>query len=291
MSQLGPLAVSMLLAWLAFSHCSSGELTLQPEAQVKTLPEDVGQLNSFTFLLCNILPANASVISRWILPNGDVISDRAGRFITAQGDTPTGFSSLLVIQELSYRDAGYYTCEVVPTDECSCSFPPSATTEVQLLVTLSATAAEVSVSEGVAQAVLSCEMRDFIRPDEDLEWYKGDTRIHNEVTPRITIDYNSEGLPHSAQRGSNITVPGRVSTLTVENPTTADSDVYSCRIRGTIVSVDIQLSVSTNGTNHLDLPEFTLVQNSPPLAGSSSDTEAMASLASPVTLADRKSVV
>ena len=113
--------------------CSHSELTLQPEAQVKTLPEDVGQLNSFTFLLCNILPANASVISRWILPNGDVISDRAGRFITAQGDTPTGFSSLLVIQELSYRDAGYYTCEVVPTDECSCSFPPSATTEVQLL--------------------------------------------------------------------------------------------------------------------------------------------------------------
>ena len=114
-------------------------------------------------------------------------------------------------------------------------------------MTLSATAAEVSVSEGVAQAVLSCEMRDFIRPDEDLEWYKGDTRIHNEIIPRITIDYNSEGLPHSAQRGSNITVPGRVSTLTVENPTTADSDVYSCRIRGTIVSVDIQLSVSANG--------------------------------------------
>ena len=107
---------------------------------MKVLPGDAGQLNSFTFIICAIEPVNVSVDTRWVLPSGKIIvsgSQEGGRFLASQGEVAlrnggTSFSSLLFIQNLSYHDAGVYTCEVRSTSMCEQDWPTSATVELQL---------------------------------------------------------------------------------------------------------------------------------------------------------------
>ena len=61
-------------------------------------------------------------------------------------------------------------------------------------------------------------------------------------TDRSTISYRN-GLTGAAQNGGNVTVPGRVSVLTISNPQLSDSGTYTCRILGTEQSIDVQLNI------------------------------------------------
>ena len=88
------------------------------------------------------------------------------------------------------------------------------------------------------------EMVDFIRPDEDLQWFRGGQQIAN--NSRHTVTYE-DGRPGVAQNGGMFAVPARVSVLTISDPVIADSGMYTCQIQGTTESANIQLSVSGGG--------------------------------------------
>ena len=92
-----------------------------------------------------------------------------------------------------------------------------------------------------SEVELGCEMTLFIRPDEDLQWFRGSEMIAS-ATNRYTISYRN-GSARAAQNGGNVTIPGRVSVLTISNPQLSDSGKYTCRILGTEQSADIQLTV------------------------------------------------
>lgn len=128
----------MLALGITFVISIVPEISLRPESAVKVLPGDDSQLNSFTFIICAIEPVNISVDTRWVLPSGKIISRaQEGRFLVSRGEAAlrngeTSLSSLLLIQNLSYHDAGIYTCEVRSTSMCEQDWPTSATVELQL---------------------------------------------------------------------------------------------------------------------------------------------------------------
>ena len=104
---------------------------------------------------------------------------------------------------------------------------------------------EVNRSTADSEAVLRCEMTEFIRPDESLQWFRGGQQITS--GGRHSIMYEN-GTADLAQNGGTDVVPGRVSVLTVSDPVVTDSGVYTCQIQGTAVSADIQLSIQLSIT-------------------------------------------
>ena len=89
---------------------------------------------------------------------------------------------------------------------------------------------------------LGCEMTGYLRPDEDLEWYKG-----SHLLPLKDATYSvsfMEGTPDAGQNGENGTVHGRLSVLNINNPTIADSGVYRCKIRGTKTEAIMSLAIT-----------------------------------------------
>lgn len=114
------------------------ELKVYAETELKLEPGVDRQLSSFVVIICNVESANATVPTRWVLPHGQIISRSIGRYQIGQGYSENGlWSTLLALQNVSYKDAGYYTCEVVPSgvprSQCECvDFPFSATTKLQL---------------------------------------------------------------------------------------------------------------------------------------------------------------
>ena len=108
-------------------------------------------------------------------------------------------------------------------------------------VNLQATVSNVTSHTSDSKVELGCEMTLFIRSDEDLQWFRGSEMIVS-GTGRYTASYRN-GLAGAAQNGGNVTVPGRVSVLTISYPQQSDSGTYTCRILGTEQSADVQLSV------------------------------------------------
>ena len=94
-----------------------------------------------------------------------------------------------------------------------------------------------------SEVELGCEMTMYIRPDEDLQWFRGSEMIVSR-TNRCTVSYHN-GLAGAAQNGGNVTIPGRISVLTISSPQLSDSGTYTCRILGTEQSADIQLTVES----------------------------------------------
>ena len=112
---------------------------------------------------------------------------------------------------------------------------------VSFAVNLQTNVNNVTAHTSDSSVELECEMTLFVRADEDLQWFRGSEMIAG-GTDRYAISYRN-GLAGAAQNGDNMTVPGRVSVLTISNPQLSDSGTYTCRILGTEQSADIQLSV------------------------------------------------
>ena len=73
---------------------------------------------------------------RWIAPDGTNVLTQAGQYTVSHGEIglATGemrYGSLLIVQDLSYQNAGVYVCEAMMQDDCS-SFPKLATVELVL---------------------------------------------------------------------------------------------------------------------------------------------------------------
>ena len=76
---------------------------------------------------------------------------------------------------------------------------------------------------------LLCIMRDYIRPDDQFQWFKEDKLLSSEKSTRYTVLY-LDGLPAQAQNGQGIPVAARVSVLTISQPNVGDAGLYTCRI-------------------------------------------------------------
>ena len=121
--------------------------SIQPEVPVIILPEDT-RLNTFTFLLCNPEPnsqlTEVDYISRWTIPSGETFTNLVAnppgfeqyRVVQGPADGRQGVqrkeSTVLILENLSYQDAGNYTCEVRSSSASAQSPWFSASVELQL---------------------------------------------------------------------------------------------------------------------------------------------------------------
>ena len=115
--------------------------SIQPEVPVRILPEDT-RLNTFIFLVCNPEPNSqltvSNYISRWTIPSGETftfwVSNPPGfeRYRVVQGPSDGVQQTILLLENLSYQDAGNYTCEVRSSSGSAQSPWFSASVELQL---------------------------------------------------------------------------------------------------------------------------------------------------------------
>lgn len=110
------------------------------------MPNEFGELNTFAVLKCIIEPSNSSVISRWRVSNGTIITNRNPKERLAidqgriAGVNVEELGTILVVRNVSYRDAGFYICETTTTATTDASvstgegpqWPALAVTELQL---------------------------------------------------------------------------------------------------------------------------------------------------------------
>ena len=106
---------------------SSSDLTLNAIAD-KVQPTESNPIPSALALLVCVINADfhinsSTVESRWTTPtNGEIIVPGTAdeKYILTQGSSGgSGFESLLLIQNISYSDAGEYTCRVRDTRDAS----------------------------------------------------------------------------------------------------------------------------------------------------------------------------
>lgn len=98
-----------------------------------------------------------------------------------------------------------------------------------LIVELTST---VTVTAGNSSIELSCEMSQFIRPDDFFIWETPSGQRIDSDSNKYRITFRN-GAPESAANGSSVLVPSRVSTLIISNPVSSDSGAYTCRVNGT----------------------------------------------------------
>lgn len=123
-----------IIIYSQFFNCA--EVTIQAENKMVILPESNDRLNTFAMLTCYIQPQVSNV--RWITPDetSALSIQHNGQYIVNQGNIATisgvmKYGSILLIQDISYRNAGIYVCEVMDENDCS-DFPKFATVELVL---------------------------------------------------------------------------------------------------------------------------------------------------------------
>ena len=89
---------------------------------------------TITNIACFISPSPHNV--RWITPDGTNVLTQAGQYTVSHGEIglATGemrYGSLLIVQDMSYKNAGVYVCEAMMEGDCL-SFPVFATIQLVL---------------------------------------------------------------------------------------------------------------------------------------------------------------
>ena len=112
-----------------------------------------------------------------------------------------------------------------------------------IAVSLDAVQDVMAVTEGSTESVqLGCEMKGFLRPDEDLLWYKEHQLLIPSEGGRYSVTIK-DGTLGAGQDGRNETVHSRLSVLNIKHPTASDSGVFSCKVRGTEAKANIFMTV------------------------------------------------
>lgn len=92
-----------------------------------------------------------------------------------------------------------------------------------------------------SQVDLLCNMSDYIRPDNHLQWIGIDGSILSN-SRRYTVTFiNTTNF--AAQNGGTRRSPTRLSTLTIRNVTSDDTGIYSCIVRESRQFASINLTV------------------------------------------------
>ena len=99
--------------------------------------------------------------------------------------------------------------------------------------------ANITVADNETEVKLSCEMSQYIHPDQDLKWFKGEKLLTNGSKYTITY-HNGSG---QGQNGSYKIGLSRMSMLVISDPQTTDAGIYTCNIHGTNQSIMTLLSV------------------------------------------------
>ena len=109
---------------------------------------------------------------------------------------------------------------------------------------LSAENLEVLTFDNATEVALSCEVSLYLHPDEDLQWFRGEQQIASDAA-KHTITYTDGS--GQGQFGENAIGTSRVSTLVISQPQMTDSATYTCAIRNTDQSHEIELTVEKTG--------------------------------------------
>lgn len=113
------------------------EITIFPTSPSVTLPGL--SLMPSTVLSCGLTPMSLvtqNYRTRWITPAGEIVVSRTGRYIVNNGAVLVNYSqfpgTVIGILNLSYRDAGQYTCEGQLTNTTDPNVWTSAKIDLQL---------------------------------------------------------------------------------------------------------------------------------------------------------------
>ncbi len=106
----------------------------------------------------------------------------------------------------------------------------------------------VTILDNASFVELRCDMSKYIRPDDQLQWFRdGEIITSGQARRQITF---MNGNANQGQLGGFSTQSSRVSMLTISNPILSDTGTYNCRVIGTTESVDIELIVNSSGENN-----------------------------------------
>ena len=106
----------------------------------------------------------------------------------------------------------------------------------------------MTILDNASFVELRCDMSDYIRPDDQLQWFRNGEMITSGQARRQITFMNGTG---QGQLGGFSTQSLRISMLTISNPVLSDTGTYNCRVMGTTESVDIELilQISAMPTN------------------------------------------
>lgn len=84
-----------------------------------TIPSESNRLTDSTFLSCGVVPPDANFVTRWITPNGGILTssntNNNSRLSVLEGSFELNQRNIdgtaLILRNLSYQDAGMYRCE------------------------------------------------------------------------------------------------------------------------------------------------------------------------------------
>ncbi len=99
----------------------------------------------------------------------------------------------------------------------------------------------MTILDNASFVELSCDMSNYIRPDDQLQWFRNGEMITSGQARRQITFVN--GNAYQGQFGGLLPQSSRVSMLTISNPILSDTGTYNCRVIGTTKSVDIELLV------------------------------------------------
>ena len=92
-------------------------------------------------------------------------------------------------------------------------------------------------------ATLNCQMSRYLRPDADFLWRKGNQSISNDSRHSITY---RDLVDDKGQR--RVKTPSRGSSLTFSDLQLVDAGSYTCFVRDTDSSADVNLLVNPGPT-------------------------------------------
>lgn len=112
------------------------------DAVVK-IPSENRSLSPSVIFRCGLEPTSlvpqVNYTTRWTTPEGEIVNSTRDNFLLIEGIISQFPGTLLLIQQISYLDAGKYTCEGIGTITNDTSSWASASIELQLDSKLMAT--------------------------------------------------------------------------------------------------------------------------------------------------------